>query len=90
MPKAELPGFRPGRAPRKLVESRFKEHVADQVKGKLLMDSLTQMSDDQEFTAISEPDFDYRTRSSCPTTGRWGLSSISKSGPNSTCRGGRG
>src|SRR6476620_3627273 len=42
MPKAELPGFRPGRAPRKLVESRFKEHVADQVKGKLLMDSLTQ------------------------------------------------
>ena len=33
MPKAELPGFRPGRAPRKLVESRFKEHVADQVKG---------------------------------------------------------
>src|SRR6267154_472727 len=40
MPKAELPGFRPGRAPRKLVESRFKEHVADQVKGKILMDSL--------------------------------------------------
>jgi trigger factor len=57
MPKAELPGFRPGRAPRKLVESRFKEHIADQVKGKLLMDSLTQMSDDHQFTAISEPDF---------------------------------
>lgn len=57
MPKAELPGFRPGRAPRKLVESRFKEHVADQVKGKILMDSLTQMSDDHQFTAISEPDF---------------------------------
>lgn len=58
MPKAELPGFRPGRAPRKLVETRFKEHIADQVKGKLLMDSLTQMSDDHQFTAISEPDFD--------------------------------
>jgi trigger factor len=57
MPKAELPGFRPGRAPRKLVESRFKEHVADQVKGKILMDSLTQLSDDHQFTAISEPDF---------------------------------
>lgn len=57
MPKAELPGFRPGRAPRKLVETRFKEHVADQVKGKLLMDSLTQLSDDHQFTAISEPDF---------------------------------
>src|SRR6476660_2673868 len=58
MPKAELPGFRPGRAPRKLVESRFKEHIADQVKGKLLMDSLSQMSDEHQFTAISEPDFD--------------------------------
>src|SRR6478736_5142075 len=61
MPKAELPGFRPGRAPRKLVESRFKEHVADQVKGKLLMDSLTQLTDDHQFTAISEPDFDMKS-----------------------------
>jgi len=61
MPKAELPGFRPGRAPRKLVESRFKDHVSDQVKGKLLMDSLTQLSDDHEFTAISEPDFDMKS-----------------------------
>lgn len=58
VPKAELPGFRPGRAPRKLVESRFKEHIADQVKGKLLMDSLTQMTEEHQFTAISEPDFD--------------------------------
>ena len=57
-PKAELPGFRPGRAPRKLVETRFKEQIADQVKGKLLMDSLSQMSDEHQFTAISEPDFD--------------------------------
>jgi len=56
-PKAELPGFRPGRAPRKLVESRFKDQIADQVKGKILMDSLSQLSDDHQFTAISEPDF---------------------------------
>jgi trigger factor len=58
VPKAELPGFRPGRAPRKLVETRFKEQIADQVKGKLLMDSLEQMSDEHKFTAISEPNFD--------------------------------
>jgi trigger factor len=58
MPQAQLPGFRPGRAPRKLVETRFKESVGDQVKGKLLMDSLTQMTDDHQFTAISEPDLD--------------------------------
>jgi trigger factor len=57
-PKAEVRGFRPGHAPRKLVERQFKDHVEGQVKGKLLMDSLTQMGDDHEFTAISEPDFD--------------------------------
>ncbi|MFO0819539.1 MAG: trigger factor [Pirellulales bacterium] len=56
--KAEVPGFRPGRAPRRLVESRFREHVRDQVKGSLLMDSMAQLSDDQVFTAIGEPDFD--------------------------------
>ena len=54
--KAEVPGFRPGKAPRKLVVSRFKEHVGEQVKGKLLMDSLAQISDEHKFAAISEPD----------------------------------
>jgi len=58
VPKAEVPGFRPGRAPRKLVVSRFKEQVADQVKGKLLMDSMAQVSDTEDLSPISEPDFD--------------------------------
>jgi len=59
MPKAEVPGFRPGRAPRKLVETRFRKQVGDQVKGSLLMDCMTQVSDECEFSAISEPDFDF-------------------------------
>jgi trigger factor len=59
-PKAELPGFRAGRAPRKLVERQFKNSVHEQVKGKLLMDSLTQISEEHEFSAISEPDFDFQ------------------------------
>ena len=37
-PKAEVPGFRPGKAPRKLVENRFRLQVSDQVKGELLLD----------------------------------------------------
>ena len=57
--KAEVPGFRVGRAPRKLVESRFREQVSEQVKGSLLMDCLTQINEDHQFTAISEPDFDF-------------------------------
>ena len=58
-PKAEVPGFRPGRAPRKLVESKFRDQMKEQVKGSLLMDSVTQASEDCDFSAISEPDFDF-------------------------------
>jgi len=59
MPKAQIPGFRIGRAPRKLVETRFKGDVTDQIKGSLIMDAMSQVTDDQSFSAISEPDFDY-------------------------------
>jgi len=58
MGNAAVPGFRAGRAPRKLVESRFRKEVSDQVKGSLLMDSMTQITEDESFSAISEPDFD--------------------------------
>ena len=56
--KATVPGFRAGRAPRKLVENRFRKDVADQVKGSLLMDSLAQLTEDHKLAAISEPNID--------------------------------
>ncbi len=58
MPSAAVPGFRSGRAPRKLVEHRFRDEVNERIKGSLLMDSLGQISDSGEFTAIGEPEFD--------------------------------
>jgi trigger factor len=58
MPTANVPGFRIGRAPRKVVENRFRDEVSEQVKSALLLDSLEQISDEQRFTAISEPNFD--------------------------------
>ncbi|MFN7734286.1 MAG: trigger factor [Pirellula sp.] len=58
-PRADLPGFRPGKVPRKLLESRFKKTVADQVKSNLVMDSLQQITEESGFSAISEPDMDY-------------------------------
>lgn len=58
MPTAAVPGFRQGRAPRKLIEQRFRKDVADQVKGSLIMDSLTQITEERELAAISEPDLD--------------------------------
>jgi trigger factor len=59
MEEANVPGFRPGRAPRKLVASHFKGELAEKVKGSLLMDSMTQVTEDQDFAAISEPEFDF-------------------------------
>src|SRR5208337_1785617 len=58
MPTAQVPGFRPGHAPRKLIEHRFQKDVAQRVKSALLMDSLTQIHEEQDLSAISEPDLD--------------------------------
>ena len=59
VPKAELPGFRVGKAPRSLVEKKFRKQLANQVKGSIIMDSLSQVSESQDFSAISEPDLDF-------------------------------
>ena len=61
MPEAHVPGFRPGHAPRKLVEHRFRKDVAARVKGELLMDSLGQIHEDYDLAAIGEPDLDLDT-----------------------------
>ena len=58
MPKAEVPGFRSGHAPRKLVEMRFRKEVAERVKSELLMDSIAQINEEEGLSAISEPDLD--------------------------------
>jgi trigger factor len=55
---AEVPGFRPGHAPRRLIEKKYRKEVADQVKRKLLMQSLEQVGEENKIQAISEPKFD--------------------------------
>lgn len=59
MPTAQVPGFRPGHAPRKLVETRFRKDIAQKVKSELVMNSLAQVNEEQKLSAISEPDFDF-------------------------------
>ncbi len=59
VPEAQIPGFRSGRAPRKLVEKQFKETIHERVKGSLVMDSLAQVTEGQGFSAIGEPQFDF-------------------------------
>ncbi|MGO9115386.1 MAG: trigger factor [Thermoguttaceae bacterium] len=61
MPEAHVPGFRPGHAPRKLVENRFRKDVVGRVKGALLMDSLAQIHEDYDLSAIGEPELDLET-----------------------------
>ena len=36
-----------GRAPRKLVEARFRKEIGDKVKNELLLNSLTQVNEDE-------------------------------------------
>ena len=59
MPTAQVPGFRPGHAPRKLVETRFRKQIAEKVKGELLMDCLAQVNEQEKLAAIGEPEFDF-------------------------------
>jgi len=56
--EAVVPGFRPGRAPRQLVEKRFRKQVSGQVKTTLLMASLEQIDEDHKLNPITQPDLD--------------------------------
>src|SRR5262249_7162931 len=53
-----VPGFRPGKAPRKIVEKRFHKDVADQVKAEVLLQSLEQLAEDHDVAPLSAPQLD--------------------------------
>ncbi len=53
-----VPGFRPGKAPRKLVERRFKSEVSDQVKAELMLASLEQLAEDHDLAPLAPPSLD--------------------------------
>src|SRR2546426_344851 len=56
--KAAVPGFRPGKAPRDVVAKRFGRELADELKQKVLIGSLEQLSMDTKIEPINEPDLD--------------------------------
>ena len=56
--EAAVPGFRPGRAPRQLVEKMFKKQVAGQVKTNLLMTALEQLDTEYKIKPITTPNLD--------------------------------
>ena len=56
--EAHVPGFRPGHAPKGLVEKRFRKEMANQVKSTLLMASLEQLDEDYKLNPITQPNLD--------------------------------
>ncbi len=54
--EAQLPGFRKGRAPMRLLEKRFGSNVRDDVKAQLISTAYTQAIEDEGLDVIGEPD----------------------------------
>jgi len=59
MTDAQVPGFRPGKAPREIVIRKYHKDVTSQVKGQLLMASLEQLADENDVAPLSAPNIDY-------------------------------
>ncbi len=53
---AAIPGFRRGRAPRRLLEKRFGSAVRDDVKGQLLSEAYSQACEENSLDVLGEPD----------------------------------
>jgi len=56
---ALVPGFRKGRAPRRLLERRFGKETAEQIKLKLLAEASESALKDNELDVLREPDIDF-------------------------------
>jgi len=56
---AVVPGFRRGRAPRRLLEKRFGKETSEQIKLKLLADASESALKDKELDVLGEPDIDF-------------------------------
>lgn len=53
--KAQVPGFRVGKVPFSLLEKRFRAEIASDIKQKVLLASLEQISEEYKIEPIGEP-----------------------------------
>jgi len=53
-----LPGFRPGKVPRKLLEQRFGKEIRAEVSGKLIGDAFDKAIEEKGITPVGPPDID--------------------------------
>ena len=67
--QAAIPGFRPGHAPRKLVEKMFANDVRNQVRGDLIRESYEQALEKNKLQVLGEPEFDNAEEIKLPDDG---------------------
>ncbi len=53
--EVRLPGFRPGKAPRRLVERRFAKGMAEETRNRLMREAYTKVLKDHDLKIIGEP-----------------------------------
>jgi trigger factor len=63
--EAIVPGFRKGRAPRRLLEKRFGKETTEQIKLKLIADASDSAIKDNKLDALRDPDIDFEKRPLC-------------------------
>jgi len=56
---AAVPGFRKGRAPRRLLEKRFGKEVSEQIKLQLIADATDSAIKDKEIAVLREPNVEH-------------------------------
>jgi trigger factor len=56
---AKLNGFRPGKAPRKIIETHFNDYIKEQVLKKLVQDTIGPALDRKQLKPIVEPAIDF-------------------------------
>ena len=57
--EAMVPGFRKGRAPRRLLEKRFGKETSEQIKLKVLAEASEAAIKDKKLDVLTDPDVDY-------------------------------
>ena len=56
--QANLPGFRPGKAPRDMVLRKYEKDILDEVKRKLISDSYRKAVDEKKLDVLGYPDIE--------------------------------
>jgi trigger factor len=56
--EANLPGFRPGKAPREMVARKYGKDIEDEAKRKLISEAYKSAMEEQKFDVLGQPDIE--------------------------------